>query len=135
MESAGINYLAVVVAAVAYMVVGAIWYSQLLFGQAWMQGIGKTKEQIASDSSPANYIGGLVTAFIASYGIARLMVWTGRDTVADGIVLGLFVGVCFVLTSMAVNDMFEGRRKSLTVINFMYHITGLMVVGVIIGAW
>lgn len=135
MEPAGINYLAVVVAALAYMVLGAIWYSPLLFGQAWMQGIGKSKEQVAADSSPANYIGALVMSFIAAYGIARLMLWTGRDTIADGIVLGLFIGVCFVLTSMGVNDLFEGRRKSLTVINIVYHITGLILVGVIIGAW
>jgi hypothetical protein len=117
------------------MVLGAIWYSPLLFGQVWMQGIGKSKEQVAADSSSANYIGALVTSFVASYGIARLMVWTARDTIADGIVFGLFVGICFVSTSMGVSDSFEGRRRSLSVINIMYHITGLIVVGIIIGAW
>ncbi len=135
MEPSGINYLAVIVAAVAYMVLGAIWYSPILFGAAWMRGIGKSKEQLASDASPLNYFWGLVTSFIAAYGIARLMIWSGRHTIADGIVLGLFVGVCFVLTSMTVNDIFEGRPKGLTLINVLYHICGFIVVGIIVGAW
>ena len=43
MESMGINYWAVLVAGVAYMVLGAIWYTPALFGNAWLKAIGKTK--------------------------------------------------------------------------------------------
>ena len=51
MESMAINYWAVLVAAVAYMILGAIWYSPILFGSAWMRLIGKTKEQAMADFS------------------------------------------------------------------------------------
>ncbi|MBD3217646.1 MAG: DUF1761 family protein [candidate division Zixibacteria bacterium] len=135
MEPAGINYLAVVAAAVAYMILGALWYSPVLFGAAWMKGIGKTKEQIAKEFSPVNYLVALIFSFIASYGIARFMQWTGGDSIADGIKISVLAGVAFVLATMGVNDVFENRPRGLTVINTLYHLLGFLIVGIIIGAW
>jgi hypothetical protein len=135
MESGSVNFLSILVAAAAYMILGAVWYSPVLFGNSWMRLIGKTKEQVAKDFSPINYFWALVTSFVAAYGIARIMVWSGRQSVSDGIVVGLLAGVCFVLTTMGVNDIFEGRSKGLTVVNALYHIAGFIVVGIIVGAW
>jgi len=130
-----INYLAVIVAAVAYFVIGALWYSPVLFGKTWMKGIGKTPEQMAGGSAILNYLMGLITAFIASYGVARVMLWSGRSSIGDGIITGVLVGVCFVLATMLMNDIFEKRPKGLTAINVLFHIVGLVVAGIIIGAW
>jgi hypothetical protein len=135
MEPVTINYLAVIVSAVAYLVVGALWYSPVLFGSAWMKGIGKTKEQVTADASPLNYIFSLITSFIAAYGIARIMVWSGGNSIADGVTTAIVVGVCFVLTAMWINDTFEKRRRGLTLINVLYHLVGLVIAGIIIGAW
>ncbi len=135
MEPVTINYLAVIVAAVAYFVIGALWYSPALFGKTWMKGIGKTKEQMAGGSAVLNYLMGLITAFFASYGVARIMLWSGGSSIRDGIITGLLVGVCFALATMVMNDIFEKRPKSLTVINGLYHIVALVVAGIIVGAW
>lgn len=135
MEMGSVNFLSIIVAAVAYMVLGALWYSPLLFGNAWMKGIGKTKEQLTAGASPMNYIMALILSFVAAYGIARIMVWTNRGSISDGIVIGLLAGVCFVLSSMGVNDVFEKRPKGLTAINVIYHIVGFIVIGIIVGAW
>jgi len=135
METASVNFVSIVVAAVAYMVLGALWYSPILFGSAWMRGIGKTKEQVAADFSPANYVYALITSFVAAYGIARIMAWAGRHTISDGIVVGLLAGVCFVLTTMGINDIYEKRPMGLTFINVLYHIAGFVVIGIIVGAW
>ena len=135
MEATAINYLAVLVAGVAYMILGALWYSPVLFGSAWMKGIGKTKEQVAQDATYFNYIIALVGSFIASYGIARIMLWTGRGSISDGIMIGLLAGICFVMTTMGINDSFEKRPCGLTIINILYHIVGFIIAGIIIGAW
>ena len=133
MEPASVNYLAVLIAGAAYMIFGALWYSPILFADPWMKWIGKTKEQVAKDFSPLNYLWAFILSLIAAYGIARLMVWSGRDTVAAGIVIGLLAGVCFVLTSMGINDLFEARPKGLTVTNILYHVAGFVIIGIIIG--
>jgi len=129
------NWWAIIVAAIAYTVLGALWYSPALFGNAWMKGIGKTKEQIKAGSSPLSYLWVLILSFIAAYGIARLCVWAQRGTIWDGIVIGLLAGICFVLTTMGVNDLFEQRSRQLTVINVLYHLVGFIVIGIIVGAW
>lgn len=135
MEPSGINYLAVVVAAIAYMALGALWYSPTLFGNAWMRAIGKTKEQLAADFSPMNYLWALITSFLASYGIARIMLWTGGQGIGDAVKIAIVAGICFVLATMSVNDIFESRPKGLILINVLYHIAGFIIVGIIIGAW
>jgi hypothetical protein len=135
MPTHSINFLAVLVAAVAYMALGAIWYSPILFSKAWMKAIGKSKEEITKGHSAISYVWAIVTAFVASYGIARLMLWTGRDTISDGILIGLLAGVCFVMTAFWVNDVFEQRKCALPLINGLYHVVGLIVAGVIIGAF
>ena len=129
------NYLAILIAAVAYFVLGALWYSPVLFGNAWLKGTGKTKEQVAADHSPMNYVIGLVTAFVSSYGIARILLWTHQGSIAAGIKIGLFVGVCFTLMAFFMNDAFEHRPKSLTFVNALYHIVGCIIAGLIIGAF
>lgn len=129
-----INYLAVAVAAVAYLILGGLWYAPL-FGSTWMKAIGKTKEQVAAGASPLNYVYAIVLGFVASYGIARIMVWSGGNTIGDGIMTGLVVGVCFILATFLMNDIFEKRPASLTFINVFYHIVALIIAGIIIGAW
>ncbi len=135
MEAHSINYLAVFVAAIAYMALGALWYSPVLFGRAWMRLIGKSQEQIAADFKPVNYLWAIIAAFLASYGIARLMIWTGFSSVGETIQLAILVAISFILASMWVNDSFETRPRGLTVVNVLYHAVGLVIVAVILGLW
>lgn len=135
MMLSNVNYLAVLVAAIAYMALGALWYSPVLFGNAWMRGIGKTKEQVMAGFSLLNYLWGIITAFVAAYGIARLTGMTGGNTVADAVIISLLAAICFVLTTMGINDVFEKRPKGLTFINIFYHIVGFVIIGIIIGLW
>jgi hypothetical protein len=135
MEPAGINYLAVLVSAVAYMIIGALWYSPILFGNAWMKGIGKTKEEITAQSAAWKYIWALAMSFIAAYGIARIMLWTGGNSITDALLIAILAGICFILTTFTVNDNFEGRPMGLSFINVFYHVVGFIVMGIIIGAW
>jgi hypothetical protein len=135
MEMGTVNFFSIIVAALAYMILGAIWYSPALFGNAWLRGIGKTREQVTAEFSPVNYVLGLITSFISAYGIARIMAWTGRDSISDGVVIGLLVGICFILAPLIINNVYEKRPKSLTLINALYHTTGFIIIGIIMGAW
>ncbi len=135
MEYASINYIAVVVAGVAYWALGALWYSPILFGNAWMKMIGKTKEQLTADFSPFNFGWAFITAVVSAYGIARVMIWSGAGSILDAILIALVAGVCFVLAPFIVNDVFEGRKRGLTLINSLYHMIGLIIASIILGAW
>jgi len=135
MVTGTVNFLAVLVACVAYTVLGALWYSPVLFGNIWMKLIGKTKEQVTADFTPLNYLWALVTSFLAAYGIARILAWAGGATVSGGIKAGIVAGICFGFATMWVNDAFEARPKALTIINALFHLIGMVIAGIIIGAW
>ena len=135
MVHTGVNYWAILVAGLAYMVLGALWYSPILFGKAWMKGIGKTKEEVNAQFSPMKYLWALIGSLVAAYGIARLMSWTGANSISDGIMVGLLTSICLVLTAITVNDIMENRPRALTVVNVLYNIVGFVVIGIIIGAW
>ncbi len=126
---------AVLVSGVAYMVLGALWYSPVLFGKSWMKLIGKSEEQVKKDFKPINYLWAFIGSLIAAYGIARIMVSFGGSTIRDGMIIGLVAGICFVGAAFFINDLFESRPKGLTFINVLYHLTGFIVMGIIIGAW
>jgi len=135
METVAMNYWAVLVAALAYFILVAIWYAGPVFGKAWMAGIGKTREQVTADYKPTKLVWALITSIIAAYGIARVMIWKGGDSLSDGLMVGFLTSICFVAMTMSCNDTMESRPCKLTMINVLYHVIGFLIMGAVIGLW
>ena len=66
MQSGSVNYLAIVVSAIVYWVIGAFWFSPPLFGKIWMKGIGKTQEQLKEGFSYLAFVWSFIWSFIAA---------------------------------------------------------------------
>ena len=135
MVSTGVNYLAILVAGVAYMILGAIWYSPALFGNAWMKGIGKTKEQVSADYTAFKMVWALIGSLIAAYGLARILSYKAAGTMWDAVLIDLMAAICFVLTTTFINQSMEGRPTRLFFINGLYNFIGFFIMGLIIGGW
>ncbi|MCH7763617.1 MAG: DUF1761 domain-containing protein [Candidatus Marinimicrobia bacterium] len=46
MYEPSINYIAVLVSAVIFFIIGGLWYSPMLFAKPWMNAIGFSDEQL-----------------------------------------------------------------------------------------
>ena len=131
------NYWAILVAAVAYFIIGSLWFSAL-FGKAWMAEIGKhgltikepTKSQITT-KMVLTFLYNLIAAFALAY----LVFATRTFNWLAGIKLGLLCGVCFAAVGMAISFNWESRSAKLVMIDAGYAIAGIAVCGVILGAW
>ncbi|GMR10878.1 MAG: hypothetical protein BMS9Abin28_1702 [Anaerolineae bacterium] len=134
MEFGTINILAVVVSAVAAMVVGFIWYSPPLFEKAWLEEIGRTREQLEGDS-PLKYLVAFVGSLLMAYILARLLDIVGGPSLDLGILMAIVVWVAFVAATSAVNFAFAGRPVRLWLIENGSHLLTLLVMGVILGVW
>jgi hypothetical protein len=66
-----INYLAVVVAAVAGFLLGWGWYS--VFGKVWMAGLGKSKEDCDKPMPVVPLVVAAVACLVMAYMLAGLM--------------------------------------------------------------
>lgn len=135
MSASGVNYWAVLVGAVVYFILGALWYSRGLFGKTWMQNIGKTEEQLKAAFSPWKLVWTFIGSLLAAYGLARALSWIPGSSISTGGMLGILAGVCFILAPMSINDVMESRPCKLTTVNILYHMIGFVLMGIIIGAW
>lgn len=133
MFQVNVNFLAVIVAAIANMALGFLWYSQALFANAWMAAIGKTREQLGQPG-PA-YALTLVGALVTAYILALFVKVAQAQTLLDGALTGLLAAVGFVATSFGVGYIFEGRPRNLYLINVGYQLVSLVVMGAILGVW
>ncbi|MPZ38890.1 MAG: DUF1761 family protein [Rhizobiales bacterium] len=138
MAFAGINYLAILVAAVAGWIVGAVWY--MAFAKSWMAAVGVTRERIdAAKQQP-----GASLPFVFAFAACVIMAWVlaglighlgpGQVTVRNGVISGAFCWVGFVFTTMLVNNSFAMRSRMLLLIDGSYWLVVLALMGAIIGA-
>jgi membrane associated rhomboid family serine protease len=131
-----VNYLAVLVAAVAYFVLGAVWYANPIIAKAWQRagGIEVSEDQ---GPNPAVFGATFVCYFVAGLATAMLVVATGTDSAAEGAVLGLVVGVGYAVTASAVSTIYDRKPEPFAWfwINGVYNLAALVGVGAILGAW
>jgi uncharacterized protein DUF1761 len=134
MTFAGMNYLAVLIAAAAGFAFGAAYYMSL--SKPWLAAIGMSKEQLAEKRSPTPFIVSIVALLIMAWVLAGTMghLGTGQVTLNNGIISGLFVWLGFVITTLSVNYAFGQRRPMLTVIDGIHWLGVLVIQGAIIGA-
>lgn len=134
----GLNWLAVIVGAVIYFGLGAIWFAPPVLGRPWMASIGWDESRQRPEMNPASYAGPAVFYLIASIVTAILAEATGTDTAAEGALLGLLVGVGYALTVTATDAVFDPNKpKPWTwfAISGAYHVVALVVVGILVAVW
>jgi hypothetical protein len=136
MAFAGINYLAVLIAAVAGWLAGAAWY--MLLAKPWMAATGMTKDQMEECRKGPGAFLPFVYAFLANvviaWVLAGLVAHLGPVTLRSGVISGLFCWAGFVFTTMLVNNRFAMRSPKLLVIDGGYWLVVLALSGAIIGA-
>ena len=132
-----VNWLAVLVAGVVPMIVGALWYGPL-FGKRWMALMEKTREEIEEGFNPLKTYGvsfllSLVTAFILAQLIAEVA--PGGASAMVGVHVGLMALVAFVLPVANQSVAFEGRKAGLAWLNIGFNGVALIGQAMVLAAW
>ncbi len=124
----GMNYLAVILAAIAGMMAGAAWYGAL--AKPWMKAVGMTEEP---QQSPKIYIVALISQLLIAYILAGLIGHIGTYTIWGGVLSALFCWAGFTLAPMMTNHRFQGNGWDLTTIDAGYWLVVFALHGAIIG--
>ena len=128
------NYLAVIVAAIAYWLLGAIWYG-VVFGEAWMALEHMTAEQARSMNPVLPYVITLALNVLIAYALAQICIWRNAHTLGRGASVGVLLWVGFVGPVTFTTYMYEMRPKELFAINQFFPLAGFVLMGGILGAW
>jgi hypothetical protein len=129
-----INWMAVVAAAISTFVLGGLWYSPLLFGEAWMRANGFTGQQVQGFNKTRTFGGSFMFALIMSANLAMFLA-DPKTTVRWGIAAGALVELGWVACAIAVIGLFENKSWTYIGINAGYQIIAFMLMGAILGAW
>jgi hypothetical protein len=105
-----INYLAVVVCAVMYWLLGGLWYG-LLFSARWMALENMTVEQGRSMNSALPYIVTFILNLLIAYVLAQVCSWRNANTVGRGAAIGVLLWIGIVAPITYTTHMYEMRPK------------------------
>ncbi len=134
MDITTVSIFAIILAVVANMVIGALWYSPLLFSNIWVKALGKKMEDINPKGAYVGYglttLGGFFTAVVLSLLINLL----DTVTILDGALFGFIIGLIAAFRELSPT-FFESRNYTLFFISAGYHIVALTVMGIIIAAF
>ena len=105
-----LNWLAVLVAALAYFAIGALWYAPPVFGKMWMAAGGMAMPEAGTRPSPAIYLTPLVGSVLSAIALGMLAKATDTETLQQGIALGLVVAIGFAVSITFVTAQFESEK-------------------------
>ncbi len=141
MKPVPINYMAVIVAAVANMVIGFLWYGPL-FGKTWMKlsGINPGKIDSAKASGMGkNYALAFGGSLVMSYVLAHALVFAAAYFEMGGVPAGLMSGfwnwLGFIAPVTLGTVLWEGKSWKLWLLMNGYYLVTLLLMGTILSVW
>ena len=130
-----VNWLAVLVAGLAYFILGALWYTAL-FGKKWQS----YNSALIADPNAKKGAGGimflsLILMLICAFGLALIVTRLNVSGWMSGLKLGIITGVCFAATAVHISYLYEKRPLGLHLINGLYNVAGNIIAAIIITCW
>lgn len=128
-----INWLAVVAAALSMFVLGAVWYSPILFVKPWAKAAGLEIDY----EKRGNFAVILGTSFVLTLIMAANLAFFVAGVADLGAVIGYSVaaGLGWAALSLWVISLFERRPFTYVLINGGYLTIGFAIMGLILGLW
>ena len=134
MEFAGMNYLAVGLAALAAFFFGFGYYSSL--GKFWMAATGKPEEELKAGGMAQPIIVTLICLLVMAFFLAGVLGHLGAKQInlQGGLITGFFVWLGFAVTATVVNYSWQRAKVSLMIIDGGHWLGVLLVQGAVLGA-
>jgi len=133
-----VNALAVLVAAVLTLALGAIWYSPVLFARQWMAAQGHTPEaleQMKQKGMVRAYAVSFLCYLVMAYVLALLASYTQAASFAQGLWLGFLVWLGFAATIGLTGHVFSHKPIAAWVIDAGYQLAYLLIMSVVLALW
>jgi hypothetical protein len=136
----GINLWSVLVAAIATMVLGFLWYSPLLFAGPWMVLMGydpNDKAKLAEMQKGAGkmYALSFLASLVSALVLAKIIAITTVSSALYGMKVGFAVWLGFVTTVQLTGVLFAKQPVKLYLINTGYQLVCYLAMGAILAVW
>lgn len=134
-----INHLAVVLAVVAAMVVGFVFYMPAVFGRRWMNMVGHSEESVQGSGPPLLYPLVIAAGFITAYTLAGVAFLShefyGGSFFVSAFISAWILWLGFTASRMLVHDLFDTRTLGITALSALNELITVTAMALVIGVW
>jgi hypothetical protein len=128
------NPWAILASAVLQWILGAIWFSPLLFAKPWKAMVyptGAPQKNSMAAGMIVSFIGSLILSFV----LAHFIFWAGASTLQWGAMIGFIAWVGFIVAPLSASHIYEGRPFNLFAINTGYWLVAIVATGALLAIW
>lgn len=130
-----VNLPAVVVASVAAMGVGFVWYHPKVFGNQWMKLQGLSEQNLDKSGMGMKFGIMFLATLVSGYILSIFIHYAGAYNLMLGAKTGLWAWLGFVMPAGLANHLFSQKPLKFYLIQTGHHLAGLLVMGAILGSW
>ena len=140
------NILAIIVAGLVPMVLGALWYGPI-FGKQWLSSMGKTNEEMEPNNMALSYGGALLVAMLISFSLKSIIEFMHKGVEAGELVLnsdhnfghgamhGAFLCAFLIVPVIISLSIFHKMAPKTVILNVLFWIITFAIMGGILDAW
>ena len=133
MDMTTINWLAILVAGISAFVLGGVWYSPALFGNAWMKENRLTVDDVKKGNKGKIFGWSFILSLVMAANLGMYLNAPGIN-LSQGLLYGFLTGI-WIFCGIAIVALFEHKSARYIFINGGYMLLGLTLMGAIIGVW
>jgi hypothetical protein len=134
MQEFPINFLAIIVAALIRVALGAAWFSPAAFLPRWRAVVGIDEATMRAGLPRAvavDVVGAIVMAFV----LVHAVVYAGASSIGQGAAVGFFNWLGFIAVTQLSATMHEHRPFAFFAINSGYNLIALALMGALLAVW
>lgn len=129
-----VNYLAVIVAAIASYVIASLWYG-VIFRKQWMELTGITDMKPAPMSMAIPFVGSLLMSYVLLHSITFGNAYVHTSGVSGGLMGGFFSWLGFIVPLTLTSVVYEKRKWKLWFLDNAFWLLSMLVMGAILSSW
>ena len=131
-----INWIAVVVATLAYFLAGEIWYHKKVFGTKWAQSHGiDLDDPEAKRGMGTGMVMAFITFAVITIALSVLIVKLNLTLFISGVKLGLITGIGFSWATIYIAYLYSRKPSSVHFIDGLYHVAAQIIAAGILCSW
>jgi hypothetical protein len=133
-----LNWLAIIVALVASLILAKTWYAESAFGKPWRKLTGVTpKDSKLSGNKPMiiTLLANVVTIIVLAAFIHICSEFFKDTSIWHAALVGFFTWLAFSATTLLTHNAFERKPDALTAINNGYQFVLFLISALIIGTF
>lgn len=127
---ANLNWIAILVAALAGFLVGGLWYGPL-FGKAWMQERGLTEAELQQGNMVQIYGTTFLLSIVSAMFLGHLLAHFGDMSARSTMMISVGIALGFIVPAIGTNYLFSRASRKLFGIDAGYWIAFYAAMGVV----